>query len=426
MKKLLYKPSPKMLQVYRDAGASRYRLLEGAVRSAKTFLSNDIALREIQQLPTCNILVSGYSISSVARNVIAEWRSMIDPFDRGLFRNVRNDKDDFLTIDWRGLKDKRFYVRGAGKEHDYKQIQGATFGYWYGDEWSRHCENFTDMALSRLSPTFAKGLLTTNPDSPFHYVKSRFIDNELLFKDGLWAKWQFLLEDNPSLSTEYIESLKRIYSGVFYKRFILGLWCLAEGAIYDFFDPDVHVVPSPPAKAQQYVVSIDYGTGNPTGMGLFGMNYLVKKPRCWLEREYYYDSKANEGRQKTDAEYSYELRKFLGPRIWPSKIIVDPSAASLKVQLVRDGFTGITDANNDVLNGIRTQARMLKSGDYVICEGCDHTIGEYDGYVWDEKAQAKGEDKPVKQNDHCKDFERYFLHTTFGEDVVDYEKLTQM
>jgi PBSX family phage terminase large subunit len=425
MKKVLFRPSPKMRQVYREIGDARFRLLEGAVRSAKTFLSNDIALKEMQELPSCNILVSGYSISSVARNVVAEWRTMIDPNDRGLFRQMRNDKDDYLIIDWRGLKDKRFYIRGAGKEHDYKQIQGATFGYWYGDEWSRHCESFTDMALSRLTPPFAKALLTTNPDSPFHYIKRRFIDDPKMYENGMWKRWQFDLRDNPSLSTATLLALESIYSGVFFKRFILGLWCLAEGAIYDFFDCATHTVESPPAKASCYTVSIDYGTGNPTSFGLYGQKY-GSKIKAWKEREWYYDSRANEGRQKTDAEYSYELRKFLGPNIWPSKIIVDPSAASLKVQLVRDGFTGITDADNSVLDGIRTQARMLKAGEYVICRCCKHTIAEYDGYVWDETAQAKGEDKPVKQADHTKDEERYFLHTTFGSDTVDYNKLTQM
>jgi hypothetical protein len=196
---------------------------------------------------------------------------------------------------------------------------------------------------------------------------------------------------------------------------------MAEGAVYDFFDEDIHTLQFlPPAESRH--VAIDYGTGNPTCFLMFGINMNVR-PYVWCEREYYYDSSIS-GRQKTDAEYSKDLKDFLGKTV-PNSIIVDPSAASFKVQLSRDGFIFVKDADNSVLDGIRTQARMLVDGDYAIYKGCRRTIQDYSAYMWDIKAQKRGEDKPLKQDDHTKDPERYLLHTLFGSDRLDYNLLTK-
>ncbi len=439
--KVIYKPSAKMREVVRDAHLSKYRLLVGPVRSGKSYTANDVSIREIQDLPPCNVLLSGYSISSVARNVLAEWKEMIDPQDRGLFRNVRDGKDDYMVINWRGLRGKRFYVRGSGKDNDYKQIQGATFGYWYGDELTRHCESFVNMAMTRLSPPWALGTWTTNTDSPFHYVNTRFVEDKSLYKvhngRALLRAWRFRLTDNPSLDADFVRSLKQLYTGVFYKRYILSMWVVAEGAIYDFFDEHQQVISAPPGPANAYYITSDYGTGAPTAFLLMGVNNSLK-PRAWCEREWYWDSKKQQG-QLTDADYSKKLMEFLGWKdirnkrplggaiepIMPRGIYVDPSAASFKLQLKRDGFLMLKDADNTVLDGIRTQARMLKLGEYAVCAGCTQTIADYDAYVWDEKAQLKGEDKPLKNQDHTKDAERYFLHSIYGKRVIDYSELTK-
>jgi len=430
VKKTIYEPSPKYKQVFRESNLAKFRLLEGAVRSGKSYVTNDIAIDEIQQLPPCDVLISGYTISSVARNVLAEWREMIDPYGYGLFKNVREGKDDYLTIDWRGLRGKKFYIRGAGKDNDFKQIQGATFGYWLADEAVRHTESFVDMAISRLSLSFAKSIWTMNPDSPFHFIKKRFLDKEELYKEDSqgyseFKKWTFFLEDNPSLSSSYIDQLSNLYSGVFYKRYILSMWVIAEGAIYDFFMEADHTFSRQEMpKAIRYVTGSDYGTGNPTCFLLFGIN-PKSHPSIWAEREYYYDSKIHEA-QKTDTEYSKAFRKFLDG-IRPSTNILDPSAASFKLQLKKDGVLFVKDADNDVLNGLRTQARMLKSREYMICrDTCPQTVKDYAGYSWDERAQLLGEDKPLKLNDHTKDTERYVLHTLYGRKRLIYEALTRM
>jgi PBSX family phage terminase large subunit len=422
--KQVYEPSAKARDVYKNAHLTKYRLLEGAIRSSKTYTANIIAIKEISELPACNIMISGYSITSAARNVLSSWKELIAPNNPDLIQNVREGKDEHIRINWRGLRNKKFYVRGAGKENDFKQIQGATFGYWLADEFTRHNEAFINMAMTRLSPPYAKMIGTTNADSPFHYVKTRFIDNKNLFtKDSsgkrLWSRWSFVLGDNPSLTTEYKRSLTQLYKGVFYKRYVLGLWIIAEGSIYDFFDYEANTLPReslPPA--QKYFIGIDYGTGAPTCFILFGYNSL-SIPRIWAEKEYYWDSKA-EGRQKTDAQYAEDLRKFIGNKEIET-IYCDPSSASFIAQCIlpRDqggaGISNIIQANNDILDGIRTHARLLSTREYMLCRDCKRTIQDYDGYCWDEKLQLKGIDAPLPgPAEHSKDAERYFLHTEFA------------
>jgi phage terminase large subunit len=177
------------------------------------------------------------------------------------------------------------------------------------------------------------------------------------------------------------------------------------------WDESKHVIATHPT-ARDYYVAIDYGTNNPTVFGLFG----VLGDKCWMEREYYYDS-SRSGRSKTDAEFSAALREWLGD-VRPREIIVDPSALSFKTQLRRDGFAQVRDADNSVLDGIRTVATMLTGGRLTIHESCKETIKEFSGYVWDAKAQAKGEDKPLKQSDHGMDSLRYCAHTLFGRGMV--------
>lgn len=436
IKKTIYKPSEKSKKVWREKDKAKYRILEGAIRSSKSYLADTISVSEIQKLPTnAKILVSGYSITSVARNVIDQWKEMIDPYNLGLFRNVKNAKDDYLTIDWRGLRGKKFYIRGAGKENDFKQIQGATFDYWIADEATRHHEKFIDMAMSRLSPDHARAIWTLNPDSPHHFMKKRFLDNPRLYREDSngfseFKRWTFFLEDNPSLTPQYISSLKELYTGLFYQRYVESKWVVAEGTIYDFFSEN-NIIRQYRPRPTFYVVGIDYGTGNPTCMTLFGIN-MKTFPKIWAEKEFYWDSKKMQ-RQKTDEEYSYDLKKFLNMteetfengEIMPRYIFLDPSAASFEVQLKKDGFRNVRHADNDVIDGIRTQARMLKSGEYMIGENCVQTIEDYAGYVWDEKAQLKGIDAPIKRNDHTKDVERYVLHTLFGKSGHNYKKLTE-
>ena len=247
---------------------------------------------------------------------------------------------------------------------------------------------------------------TTNPDSPYHWLKTNYLDRagEL----GL-RRWHFLLEDNSNLDPAYVEALKKEYVGLWYKRFILGLWVQAEGAVYDMWDDAIHVVDEVPSQFTRYYVGVDYGTSNPTAFLLVGQH----GDKLYVIDEYYWDS-AERGRQKTDAEYSRDLQEFIKGR-YPQAIVIDPSATSFITQLRRDGVRMIRHANNSVLDGIRTVAVFLSQKRlFVYRKRCSSLPREFTAYVWDPQAQKRGEDRPLKQNDHALDALRYVVHTVFG------------
>lgn len=394
------------------AANSRINIWEGAVRSSKTIAS---LYRWVQfcgspKTPKDDLLIVGRTERSTVRNVVR-------PLERMLGNNCNYIPGKAEC--W--IFDRCCHVIGASDERSEGKIRGMTAGGAYGDEITLWPESFWVMLLSRLSPDDAAFFGSTNPDNPYHYLKKGFLNRRAELDMSVF---KFKLDDNPFLSKRFKDNLKKEYLGLWYKRFILGLWVMAEGAIYDFFDEDEHTIIKPPGIAKQYYVGIDYGTGNPTCFLLFGVHPLLN-PKIWCEREYYYDSQ-NAGRQKDDAEYADDFIKWLG-NIKPTALIIDPSAASFKAALAKKGMFNIVDADNEVLTGIRTQSRLLGSGEYKICSCCTHTIEDYGAYLWDKNAAKKGEDKPLKQNDHSKDPERYILNTLEGPEssLVYYKMLTK-
>lgn len=299
------------------------------------------------------------------------------------------------------------YIVGANDERAASKIQGSTFLGALVDEITILPESVWNMLLSRLSLPGARLFGTTNPDSPYHWLKTNFIDRE---SELNLRCWNFDFTDNPSLSKEYVDNLKKEFHGLWYQRYIEGKWVLAEGAVYDFFDPKEHVIESPPGLADYYICGIDYGTTNPCVFTLIG--YSNKSfPNMWLEKEYYYNSQ-KAMRQKPDSEYSADLVKFItGYNV--RSIYIDPSAVSLRVELKRLGITNVFEANNDVMNGIRHQTDLLANGTFKVCAGCKNSIAEFTTYVWDIKSAKRGKEQPLKANDHCMDSLRYALYTHF-------------
>lgn len=389
----------------------RLNIWEGPVRSGKTVASIFRWIKFVGEAPGGDLIMTGKTNGTLYRNIIRPMQELLG-----------DDMDYHQEMDCRvvNLWDRKIYCFGANDERAEGKIRGMTVPGSYGDELTLWPESYFTMMLSRMSVRGAKFFGSTNPDNPKHWLKQLINrKNDLDMNVFHWS-----IDANIYLPREFIANLKKEYIGLWYRRFILGEWCVAEGAIYDFFDEFIHVIGKKP-HAKFYNVSIDYGTGNPTSFGLYGFNpYSI--PHVWRERGYWYDSKAS-GRQKTDTEYSKDLKIFLGD-IKPRKIIVDPSAASFKAQLKKDGFSGVCDANNDVLDGIRTQAKMLQSYEYAIVKhpSNEPCIDEYYAYLWDDKAAKRGEDKPLKENDHSKDEERYLLHTCFGTKVLDYSILNRM
>jgi PBSX family phage terminase large subunit len=396
---------------YWNANA-RLNLWEGSVRAGKTVDSIAVWIKKIANAPPGDLIMTGKTNGTLYRNIIR-------PMQEFLGSDMKyHQQDDSRVV---SLWGRTIFCFGANDERAEQKIRGMTCAGSYGDEVSLWPESYFKMMISRMSVKGAQFFGTTNPDNPNHWLKTDFINrrNELNMN-----VFHFMIDDNTFLPPEFIAALKKEYVGLWYRRFILGEWCIAEGAIYDFFDENIHMLNIVP-NARYKVLACDYGTGNPSAFLLFGINPFGT-PKIWLEKTYYWDSK-KEGRQKTDAEYTTDLKTFLhNEKV--RHIIVDPSAASFKNQLRADGFSGIKNADNSVLDGIRLQAKMMQSHQYMICNHPSNApiVNEYYGYVWDSKAMKHGEDKPLKENDHGKDGERYAIQTLFGGSQLDYTILNRM
>ena len=380
---------------------ARINLWEGSVRSSKTISSIVRWIDFVKSAPPGGVLMMvGKTNKTLDRNILQPMREMLGDKIRV------NHGTGVIKMFGREID-----IIGANDERAQEKIRGATVAGCYGDEITLWPESFFTMMLSRMSVKGAKLFGTTNPDSPYHWLKADYIERA----DELNMRvFHFTLDDNLNLDPDYVSALKAEYTGLWYKRFILGLWVLADGTVYDMWDEDKHSVDVQALLKSRgrehfsrYFVSIDYGTSNPCTFGLYGYD---GKPPCYLVKEYYYDGKAR-GRQKTDGEYADDLISFLGG-IKPIAVYVDPSAASFIAELTKRGIH-VTPANNDVLNGIRFVGGMLAGGGYYVDKSCIETKKEYSSYVWDAKAQKRGEDAPLKEHDHAMDRDRYALFTHF-------------
>ena len=391
--------SQKQLASLNEA-TKRINIWCGSVRSGKSFVALIAFLDFCLHGPPGLCAILGRSERTLRQNVI-----------NLLFDLCGTDIDYKIGYGELNIYGRKVYVIGASDARAEGRILGATYAGALVDEATLLPENVWRTLLDRLSVDGARLFATTNPDSPYHWLKKDFIDrqNELDI-----AYWDFHLEDNPSLSQTYIANIKKENTGIWFKRKVQGLWTMAQGAVFSMFDQSRHVIESPPGLAREYYVGIDYGTSNPCAFVLLGYDPTLY-PNIWVEREYYWDSK-KEGRQKTNGQYVADLVNFIG-EIPIEAIYVDPSAAGLKTEIRHSTRWSVLDANNDVMEGLHLHMRLLSDGTLKICKACKNLIGEYTSYVWDETAQKHGEDKPMKTNDHCEDALRYVLYTRFQHGV---------
>lgn len=386
----------KPLLSYQEADA-RLNIWEGSVSSSKTVTTFFAWVDFVINGPPGELVMIGKTERTLKRNVIDP---LITMYGARNISTVGMGKGEIHIFG------RRVYLVGANDERSEQKIRGASFVGAYCDEITLYPESFWIMLLSRLRSPGARLYGTTNPDGPFHWLKVNYLDKGL---DHL-KKWHFTLDDNPYLDPEYVKALKQEYTGLWYKRFILGLWCIAEGAVYDMWDEEKHVIDkTPEGNPDYYIVGIDHGTQNATVFLLVS----VRGDSATVEKEYYY-SGAEKGKQKTDLEYSRDLREFIGTT-QIRHIIIDPSAANFKQQLRNDKINNLKDADNSVIDGIRFVSSMLQSGRLKVTRQCPNLIKEFSSYVWDAKKQAKGEDEPVKQNDHALDALRYACHTVLNK-----------
>ena len=367
---------------------------DGAVRSGKTLcMGLSFFLWACTEFRGQRFGVCGKTISSLRRNVLTELLPKLRAIG---FTVTEKRTENLVRVSFRG-RTNDFYVFGGRDESSSALIQGITFAGILLDEVALMPRSFVEQACARCSVTGSRLWFNCNPEGPHHWFYNTWIlgaeKRECLYL-------HFTMEDNPSLSKQIRERYARLYSGVFYRRFVLGQWVAAEGRVYDFFDAS-KAPPVPSGEFSQWYISCDYGTVNPASFGLWGLQDGI-----WYRvSEFYFDSK-REMRQMTDAEYADALARLAGGRPI-SAVIVDPSAASFIALLKKRGWT-VKKADNDVLSGIRRTSDLLKSGRLVICDTCTDCLRETEEYVWDVKA---GHDAVKKEHDHAMDDMRYFAAT---------------
>jgi PBSX family phage terminase large subunit len=373
-----------------DDQDTKYFFLEGAVRSSKTFGSIcaycDAVENKFHPGP---LIMMGRTERTLRQNVLDPLMEMVGPSYSHLNMGMGE-----LT-----LFGRKNYLFGAPNIAAMFRLQGKGGVGAYCDEANIYPYEVWQMLGTRAAADGIQIISTMNPGNPRSWMKLEYLDR---LEEVNGRAWHFTLDDNPFLSEKTKRELRTQYTGLWYKRYILGLWVSAEGAIYDMFSEQAHVIHDLPKRFSEIVVGVDYGTANPTAFVMLGRSADAPYLGKWIVmKEFYYHADPKKSaRQKTDKELSDEMKHFLNG-IHPSAVMVDPSAASFKVQLKRDGIEGVRDADNSVIDGIRDVATSLTGGQLLINESCTHLLDEIPGYCWDKKAQDKGEDKPIKQDDHA-------------------------
>nr|DAR81940.1 MAG TPA: large terminase [Caudoviricetes sp.] len=391
-------------------------LCDGSIRSGKTvcmtvgFILWSMATFNGERFALC-----GKTIESLRRNVVLNLRDWVPP---ELTIVERRSENKLIISDGLG-RENTYFLFGGRDESSYMLIQGITLAGALLDEVVLMPRSFVEQALARCSIKGSKIWFNCNPESPMHWFLKNWIEKK---EEKRMLHLHFTMDDNPSLSEDVRERYKTTYSGVFYKRFILGLWVMAQGAIYKdawsddlYFDKNqLEYIYNNPRLYRRYI-SIDYGTVNP----MCFLDIWDDGDIAWVVREYYWNSREEGKHEKDNSQYGDDLMEFINSVDYaPSAVIIDPSAASFKIEMRNRGLRAketvdTINADNSVLEGIRTVNKMLtKKKIRIYKENCPMLVKEMQSYAWDEKAiQNGGREKPIKVNDHSVDALRYYCQT---------------
>ena len=376
-------------------------ICDGAIRSGKTvfmmlsFVDDAMRRYDGQRFGIC-----GKTVDSTVKNIVAPYLELSYAKEK---YNIQWRRSDKLLIVSQGNKKNVFEVFGGKDESSFMLIQGRTLAGVLLDEVALMPRSFVEQAVARCSVAGSKLWFNCNPDSPQHWFYTEWILNA---KDRNALHLHFQLEDNPALDAAVVQRYKKLYTGVFYQRYILGQWVVAEGLVYDFTEASIT---DEQPKGAEYYISVDYGTLNPFSAGLWS----VAGDKATRIKEFYYDGR-NKKRQLTDDEYCDEIAA-LASDFFIEQVVVDPSAASFITALKRRGFR-VRQADNAVMDGIRRTATYLKNGNIKIHRSCTDTIREFGLYRWDDK---QTEDKVIKENDHAMDDVRYFCNSIMRRKVLE-------
>jgi len=382
----------------------KFNLAHGSVRAGKTVGVLFRFMQEVINCPGDQIWMIGHTHDAIYHNCI---RLIMDSNSKqfGIFAPfctwMKGDRVLFFG-------NKRIYCLGAKDEGAIGPIQGKTFDLCYCNEMTLYPDNVIQMIATRLSMPHSKLYADMNPVQPTHTCK-QWID---LAESGdkNYYSLHYTIDDNPFLTDEYKKIQKQTLTGLFYRRNYLGEWCLAEGSIFDFFDPLIHVTKRAIGTTKYWIAGIDYGASNAFACVLIRISELNEGGKMWVEKEYYYDPKNQ--RQKTNSEYMRDLLHFFDGYSIHS-VYLDPSAASFRAELSRHNIH-VADTDNDVYEGILCLTNALKEGTLEISPNCPNLVREMQSYVWDPKASKRGYDEPLKQNDHACDALRYAVKSYLG------------
>lgn len=399
----------------RHAEALRYpasiNAYEGSVRSGKTITTLIDWARFARTGPPGPLLMAGRTQRTVENNLIYPLQEMLGAARCRMNRGTG-------TLDLLG---RTVYVIGANNEASRTKIQGLTLAGAYVDEVGTVPESFFNMLYSRLSIAGARMWVTANPEGPAHWLKTKWLDRARLWIDMAGThhvdpegidlhRFTIGLDDNPTLPPEFLARIRASYTGLWYRRYVEAAWVAAEGAVYDFWDPDVHVVAHEalPPMQQHLAIGVDHGTTNASAAILLGLgvdNTLYAIDEWWSHPQ-------GQAAKLTPEQQSRSLRAWMDEHPPARFVVVDPAAAGFRAQLHYDGVRNTQNAENDVVYGISTVASLLTAGHLRVSDRCKHLITEFPSYVWDDKASEKGEDKPIKVADHALDALRYSVATT--------------
>lgn len=381
------------------SSTAHWNLAHGSVRSGKTVGTLFRFMQAVNDCPTSDIAMIGHTSTTIYQNAV---RLIMESPQMAIYRPFCTW---FPSKHELRFKDKTIATIGARDEGSIGLIQGRTMSLAYCDEMTLYPESIIDMIDTRLSPSHSMGFASMNPSHPNHKIK-QWIDKAEA-GDNNYYSLHFTLEDNPFVDDDYKLRIRNSLSGLFYKRNYLGLWCLAEGAIFDFFDRKIYCCSRAPLAAEYFIAGIDYGSVNAFACVLIGVStgkYTQSGKKLWVEKEYFWDPK-KKGRQKTNSEFADDVQAFLEP--YPIKsIYMDPSAEAFQLELRRRGMHTV-HANNDVENGIQIMTSEMKKGNLFVMDKCENLIREIESYVWDSKAAERGYDEPLKKDDHAVDALRY-------------------
>ena len=370
-------------------------ICDGAVRSGKTLCTGlSFFCWAMSSFQNRSFALCGKTIVSVRRNLLSELLPLLENMG---FRCRQQVSRNLLQVRLGGRRNT-FYLFGGKDEGSAALIQGITLAGALLDEVALMPRSFVEQTAARCSVPGSRLWFSCNPESPGHWFYREWIQKA---EEKQALRLQFSMADNPGLSRAVLERYQSMFEGTFYRRFVLGEWVAAEGLVYDFFDEDM-VQDVPEGRMEEWYISCDYGTVNPTSMGLWG-----RRGGVWYRvKESYYDAREVH-RQRTDEEHADALAELAGERSIRA-VVADPSAASFIEVLRRRGWR-VRRAENEVLSGIRLTARLLKTGRLVICRGCQDAIREFSLYRWEDR--DGGQDRVRKEHDHAMDEIRYFAAT---------------